>query len=73
MVSMMKCWFWDREWDEPLGILELDAEPEVGDTVTSGFIRYKPDTQWEVVRHPGLYFMLTLNGRVAERLNAPGC
>ena len=52
--------FWDLMSNESLGLLELDEEPETGDILTYGFIRYKSDTEWEVLAYDGTYVYAVL-------------
>ena len=52
--------FWDLMNNESLGLLELDEEPETGDIVIYGFIRCKPDTEWQVLAYDGTYVYAVL-------------
>ena len=57
----MTYWFWDILSYESLGLLTLDKEPETGDIITYGFIRYRPDTEWEVLAYDGTYVYAVLS------------
>lgn len=70
----MIVWFWDADWNEHCGVLALPAAPEIGQTVVSGFVRYRPETAWRVIGRKDDYVLLSrkdLDGWQSG--NAPGC